>query len=193
MTVTDPTAFGYVTVFPSGVSRPTASNLNFVPGQTIPNLVMVGIGSAGRISIFNSAGATHVLADIVGYYSPTGSAFLSVTPLRLMDTRIGVGSPTAPIGPAASRDLVVRGGATGIPASATAVVVNLTATGPTAAGYLTAYPSNVAAPLASNLNFVAGETIPNLVLVGIGPDGRIKILNSAGTTDVVVDIVGFTT
>ena len=44
------------------------SNLNFVPGQTVPNLVIVRIGSGGKVSFFNSAGSTEMIADVVGYF-----------------------------------------------------------------------------------------------------------------------------
>ena len=44
------------------------SNLNFVPGQTVPNLVMVRIGTNAKISLYNSAGSTDLIADVVGYF-----------------------------------------------------------------------------------------------------------------------------
>ncbi|MEO5680108.1 MAG: Ig-like domain repeat protein, partial [Acidimicrobiales bacterium] len=112
VTVTSPTATGYLTVYPTGVARPDTSSLNFVPGQTVGNLVVVGVGSGGQISMFNFSGTTQVIGDIVGYYAPTGgSTFVPVTPSRLLDTRSGTGGPAAPVGPGATRELVVAGGA----------------------------------------------------------------------------------
>ena len=67
VTVTEPTASGYVTVFPAGEQPPTASNLNFVPAQTVPNLVIAKVGANGQISLYNSAGSTHLIVDIVGW------------------------------------------------------------------------------------------------------------------------------
>ncbi len=70
MTVTDTRQAGFITVYPSGTAMPTASNLNYVPGQTIANLVMVKDGSNGTISITNnSSGTVSLLADIAGYFN----------------------------------------------------------------------------------------------------------------------------
>jgi hypothetical protein len=70
-TVTSPTAPSYLTVYPSGVSRPVASNLNFSAGQTVPNLVIVKVGvSDGNVRVYNAAGQTHVIFDAVGYFAP---------------------------------------------------------------------------------------------------------------------------
>ena len=70
ITATEPTAGSYLTAFPTGTQPPLASNLNFGPGQTIPNLVVVKLGSGGKFSVYNAAGSTHVIADVVGWYSP---------------------------------------------------------------------------------------------------------------------------
>jgi hypothetical protein len=71
VTVTNPTAVGYITVWPNGSSRPNASNINFVPGQTVANLVAARVGPDGRVAFFNSAGATDLLVDVVGWLPPT--------------------------------------------------------------------------------------------------------------------------
>jgi hypothetical protein len=68
VTVTAPTAVGYLTVYPDGRTRPTASNLNFTTGQTIPNLVTVPVNN-GKVDYFNgSPGTVHLVADLAGYY-----------------------------------------------------------------------------------------------------------------------------
>ena len=81
----------------------------------------------------------------------------------------------------------------GVPASnVAAVVMNLTATGPSASGFLTAYPSGSARPTASNLNFSAGQTLPNLVTVKVGDGGRVSITNSSpGTVHLIADVEGY--
>jgi hypothetical protein len=69
VTVTAPTSPSYLSVFPTGLSqRPLVSNLNYVPSQTVPNLVVVPIGSDGRVDFYNNAGWTDVIADVVGWY-----------------------------------------------------------------------------------------------------------------------------
>ncbi len=69
VTVTQPTAASFLTVWPSGLKRPVISNLNYVPGQTVPNLVTVAIGDAGRVSVYNRFGSAHVIFDVVGFYT----------------------------------------------------------------------------------------------------------------------------
>ncbi|HUR18240.1 MAG TPA: CAP domain-containing protein, partial [Acidimicrobiales bacterium] len=84
VTVTQPTAPSYLTVFPTGEARPVTANLNFGPGQTVPNLVVAKLGANGQVSVFNAAGTTHVIADVAGWYDTgidlTGSKFHPVTP-----------------------------------------------------------------------------------------------------------------
>jgi hypothetical protein len=65
-----------------------------------------------------------------------------------------------------------------VPATASRVIVNTTVTEPTAGSYLTVYPSGVTKPLASNLNFSAGQTVPNLVMVKVGTGGNVQIYNN---------------
>jgi hypothetical protein len=73
-----------------------------------------------------------------------------------------------------------------------ALVLNVTVTNPTAASYLTLWPDGTPRPLASDLNFVAGQTVPNLVVVKLGASSpTFDVYNAAGSTDVVIDLVGF--
>ena len=72
-----------------------------------------------------------------------------------------------------------------------AVVLNITVTDTTSASYLTLWPDGTAQPLASDLNWVAGDTLPNLIVVKLGADGSIDFYNGFGMTDVIVDVVGW--
>jgi uncharacterized protein YkwD len=191
VTVTNPTAPSYLTVFPAGEARPNASNLNYVPGQTVPNLVTAKLGSGGRLSIFNAAGSVDVIADVAGWYDngtlATGARFHPVTPSRILDTRLGGG----PVGPAATAGLQVPG-AGGVPSmGVSAVVVNVSVTNPTAPSYLTVFPAGQAMPTASNLNYVPGQTVPNLAAAKLGTGGQLSIFNAAGATDVIADVAGW--
>jgi hypothetical protein len=191
-TVTEPSDYSYLTVYPTGVPRPLASNLNFGPGQTVPNLVVVKVGTLGRVTAFNCCGSTHVIFDVVGWYGPAGTdgtLFRSLSPARIVDTRIGLGRGSK-IGPNATATIDVTG-VGGVPASAKAVVVNTTVTEPSDFSYLTVYPSGVTRPLASNLNFAPGQTVPNLVMVKVGLDGNVKVYNAVGQTHVIFDVVGY--
>ncbi len=88
ITATNPTAGSYLTIYPTGAARPTASNLNVTAGQTIPNMVIVPVGAGGQISIYNDAGTVDVLVDVLGWY-PTGNTYTGLNPARLLDTRPG--------------------------------------------------------------------------------------------------------
>ena len=117
---------------------------------------------------------------------PPPGAYTALTPARVMDTR----SSGGPLGPETKRNLTVAGGSTGVPANATAVVMNVTATDTNAPGFLSIYPS-AGVPVASNLNWAAGQTVPNLVEVQVGAGGAVTFYNSAGSTDVVADLEGY--
>jgi hypothetical protein len=67
VTVTEPGAAGFVTVFPCGAARPLASNVNFVAGSTVANSVVSGVGSNGRVCVFTLV-AAHLVVDVNGYF-----------------------------------------------------------------------------------------------------------------------------
>ena len=198
-TVTDTTAASYLTVWPSGAPRGPLSNLNYVPGQTVPNLVTVKVGAGGKVSVYNNAGATNVIFDVVGFYSdgsgPAGSRYHAVSPSRFFDTRVGSGGvPHHTM--AAGQVLPFKAtGVNGVPSTGvTAVVMNVTVTEPTSSGYVTVYPSDVGRPNASNLNFVAGLTVPNLVTVRVPANGVVDFSNFSnfgGTIQLLADVVGY--
>jgi alpha-tubulin suppressor-like RCC1 family protein len=182
-----PTANTFVTVYPAGESRPTASSLNLAPGDTRPNQVTVTLGASHSVSLYNNAGSTHLLADLAGYYVPgTGAKFTALTANRMLDTRIDGG----PLTPGETR---VFGLSDQVPASATTVTFNLTATGATASTFVTAWPADSPRPNASNVNLPAGDTRANLVTVPIGPNRRIMLFNNAGSVNLLADVTGFYT
>jgi hypothetical protein len=187
VTVTQPTAAGFVTAWPTGAPRPLASNLNFVAGQTVPNAVVVKLGTGGRVSLYNDAGSAHLIADVSGYYT-SSSELVPVDPVRLLDTRSGAGGVS---GSTWGTVQVQAAGRVGLPATGlTSVVMNVTVTQPASAGFLTVWPSGSPRPNASNLNFASGQTVPNLVIAKLGPGGAIAY-NSSARTHVIIDILGY--
>ena len=192
VTVTDgenPTVGGgYVTVYPCG-TRPDASNLNFVAGRTVPNAVIAPVSATGRIC-FYVYGSAHLLADVSGYV-PTGSDFTTLVPARVLDTRASgkIGNAS---GSAAAFELSVFGKG-GLPTSGIgAVALNVTvaeAENPTVGGgYVTVYPCGTR-PDASNLNFVAGQTVPNLVIAPVSATGSVCFY-VYGTAHLLADVSG---
>ncbi len=200
LTATNTTATSYLSVYPAGEARPVVSNLNWTQGETVPNLVIVPVGSNGQVTIYNYTGNTNVVVDLEGYFAPettgsTAGSYVPLTPARITDTRSGSTYPNAGNTLAAGGSLNVQvTGEGGVPSSGvTGAILNVTVTGTTAAGYLTAYPEGATRPLASNLNWGAGETVANRVVVPVSSTGMITLYNYSGSTDVVVDVSGYFT
>jgi len=135
------------------------------------------------------------VADVTGWFSAAGATtdgrfHATSGPTRLMDTRTGVGGKTGAFTAGQSFDLQV-GGQGGVPADATAVALTVTYTGPTAAGFLTVWPTGQPRPLASTTNpNGVGDIRSNLALVAVGTGGKVSVFSFA-PTDVVVDVVGY--
>ena len=102
VTVTAPTAASYLTIWPDGSPLPNASSLNFVPGQTVPNLVVAPVGPDGSVNIFNFAGDTEVIVDIVGLFE-NGTVADRRRTVRSGATFPGVRYPRLPHGVRARR------------------------------------------------------------------------------------------
>jgi Tol biopolymer transport system component len=202
VTVTGTTATTDVRAYPSGTPVPGASNINAGAGQTVPNLVTVRIGDNGGITLRNSAGSVNLLADIAGYYTPdtAGAGFAALDPSRILDTRSpSVGAPAGKVGPEGVVPLKVTGSiptadqtTVTVPGDATAVVLNVTATGATSTTDVRVYPaSGGAVPETSNLNVRAGQTTPNLVTVAVGEGGVVNLRNAAGSVNLIADLAGY--
>jgi hypothetical protein len=71
VTVTAPSAWSHMTVFPHGAARPLASNLNYGPGETVANLVIAKVGADGLVDLFNAVGNAHVVVDVAGWIPST--------------------------------------------------------------------------------------------------------------------------
>ena len=193
VTAVDATALHYFTVYPGGTSRPLASNINGGLGRAVPNLVICGVGSNGAIEVFNSHGTAHCLVDVFGYYTTDPAApadrFVPVSPARLFDTRSGHGGHAGTLGHLTPVEVPVAGRA-GVPGDATAVVMNLTATEPDGPGYLRLTPADQAIAPTSNVNFGAGDTVPNLAIVRLG-DGRVLLDGAGQNKHAVGDVFGY--
>ncbi|MFJ4775311.1 hypothetical protein [Streptomyces sp. NPDC088762] len=193
VTVTNPATAGHIRVYGSGGPRPTTSNVNFDAGQTVPNMVIVPVGKDGYVELYNSGGgAVDLIADVTGYFTRTASSgYTPLDPARLVDSREGNGTAKGLV-PGFGTFTAQMSGRGGVPAGATAVALNVTTTEPQAAGHLTVYPAGQAASSTSNLNFSAGQTIANAVIVPVSADGKINVRNGSGSgTHVIVDVVGY--
>jgi hypothetical protein len=145
----------------------------------------VAVGAGGGIAITNAAVS-----------SGERDVFVPITPCRLLDTRPAtqVGPRATPIGAGETYTQVVRGtnGNCTISPDATAVAMNVTVVDGTAGSFLTVWPSDAAKPLASSLNWQAGQAAtPNKVDVRLSADGKVSFFNLGGTVNVIADVVGF--
>jgi hypothetical protein len=197
VTALNTTAPSFITAYPTGTTLvsgvPTWSNLNFVAGQTVSNLVTVPLSSDGQATFYNWAGSADLLIDAEGYYSSYSAAsgsglYNGVAPSRVYGT-VAAG---APIAQNTSVSIPVTG-TDGVPANATAVVAQLTVAGGTASSYLTAWPTGAAQPNTSELTYNAGETASTRAIIGVGTGGAISLYNYQGTVNVDVDISGYYT
>ena len=195
VTAVSPGAAGFLTVFPCGTEMPLASSVNYGPGDVVANAVLAKIGTGGKVCIYSPA-ATDIVVDVTGYIA-AGSLFGTVVPGRLLDTRSGPNDLTVDgsfqgngrRGAGTTLELTVtdRGG---VPNNAGAVMLNVTAVSPGAAGFLTVFPCGTEMPLASSVNYGPGDVVANAVLAKIGTGGKVCIYSPAAT-DIVVDVTGY--
>lgn len=182
VTAVDPQGDGYVTIWPCGQPMPPTSSLNTVTGVDRPNLVTVGVGDGGAICAAASV-PTDLVVDLQGWFEHGSPLrFVPGVPSRVADSRLSAGVDRLAAG---TTEPVMVGG---VPEGAS-VALNVTVTDPAGDGFLTVWPCGEAKPLASNVNYSAGQTIPNAVVSGVGSGGRVCV-SSYAATDVVFDLTG---
>ena len=196
VTVTSPDGEGFITVYPCD-SKPDASNLNYTLDQTVPNAVIAPVSSTGDVCFYTYA-KTHLIADVNGYF-PTGSGFVSNTPARVIDTRVGSAQGLRTVSKTkVGNGTELRVQLTNLPGGITpatgvgAVSLNVTVTGsraPSEGGFVTVYPCGNR-PDASNLNFQSGQTVPNAVITPVSSNGEVCFY-VYGSADLIADINGY--
>lgn len=187
-TVSDTAGAGYLTVWNCSADRPVVATLNFNARDTVPNGATVPLDATGGICVYSPVG-TELVVDVNGYYSPAGvGRFTQLQPVRLMDTRTGLGGSTRL---RAGETVALQvGAANGIPADAAAVTLNVASVDPLTAGYVTVYPCDSARPFTASLNPVPGRVKPNLVITPLADDGTVCFY-TLRDVDLVVDATGY--
>lgn len=189
-----PNGLGFVTVWPSGLDRPTVASLNLIEGNTLGNSVSVKLGADGSVDLFNSVGAVHLVVDVFGFYSSTfgtgGSRFVPLRPQRMVDTRI-YGGRLGPSESFTAGDLSIGATVGDITPGAVAIVANVTAINPTTTGFLRLHADGSPLPEGSSMNFPAGRNVNRLVTIDLAGGTDFEVWNSAGTVDIAIDIVGY--
>lgn len=182
VTATEPDGGGFVTVYPCDQPRPTVSNLNFVRDQNVPNLVNVRLSLDRTVCLYTMT-RTHLVADLSATFQPDATSRAHpIDPARILDTRQPIGVPVAAkLGAGQTLTLQVAGRGE-VPASGVdAVTMNVTVTEPDGPGFATVYPCDQPRPTASNLNYTAGQNVPNLVTVKLSSAGTVCLYTMAPT------------
>ena len=184
VTATGATSNGFVTVWPCADTKPLASSVNYTAGEDIPNTVIASPDQYGKICL-DSSTPVNLLADLSGWFL-SGDGLHTFTPQRAFDTRKTgfVLTPETPY------SLQVTG-SFGLPSSGvSSVVLNVTATGATASGYITVWPCNQPQPNTSSLNYLPFQDIPNAVIATVDSNGHVCFASSSPTF-LIADISGW--
>jgi LPXTG-site transpeptidase (sortase) family protein len=198
VTVDHATADGFWTVWATGSPQPPTSNLNLVQGGTVPNQVIVPVGTGGSVDIFTQSGG-NVIVDVDGWFTgpsdpqSTDGLFVPITPTRFLDTR----TVSNPLGDAVrlwpdwTVEMAVIG-RSGIPYTVSALVMNTTIVNSRGPGFTTVYPAGQPRPLASSLNStVRAQLIANHTVSPVGVRG-VAFYSQTGS-HFVVDVTGWYT
>jgi hypothetical protein len=191
VTAVEPCADTFLTAFPCGTALPTTSIVNAKTGAIVANSAIIRLG-LGAVCIYTMR-ATDVLVDVSGWVGPTGLRSTPMSPVRLVDTRLGqpqalqLAQNRLGAGQLLTVDVAALAG---FDPTATAATVNVTAADPAGSGFVSVLPgpcANVALPPAtSNLNVTAGRDVAASATVALG-NGELCVFTSVAT-DIVVDL-----
>jgi hypothetical protein len=169
-----------------GVAASFAVDLPTQITATVPAGAVTGpVGVTTPGGTATSASSFVVVAPGLGFYT--------LTPCRLVDTRLGaseLGGPVLTCGH--ERGFTLVGPACQVPSEAKALSVNVTVTAGSAPGNLRLYAADAAPPGTSTLNYAAGLTRANNAVVGLSADGRLKALCApGGSAHFILDVNGY--
>ncbi|NUT47578.1 MAG: choice-of-anchor D domain-containing protein [Saccharothrix sp.] len=156
------------------VARPTAAT---------------GVGATLSLPDDSVAGATDIPLSVNGYTSDRGT-YYPLAPYRVLDTRSGQGAPAVKVASGQALRLQLTGQG-GVPTDASTVVLNVTVTDPAGAGHVSIYPTDVARPTVSSLNYTPAWTGANSVTVKIGADGAVHLYNHGAAVHLIADVNGY--
>jgi serine protease len=184
VTATGATQDGYVTVWPCADTKPPTSSVNYAASEDIPNTVIASPDQYGKLCL-DSFTPVNLIVDLSGWFI-SGDGLHTFTPQRAFDLR-QTGLVVTPDTPYAFQ----MTGNFGIPTTgANSVVLNVTATGATAPGYITVWPCNQPQPYTSNLNYLSYQDIPNAVIATVDSNGQVCFASSSPTF-LIADISGW--
>jgi hypothetical protein len=191
---------GWLTAYPNGQPVPATSTVNFDATEyAVANGAIVRVGTGGQVcvntgTVGSAPGSSQLILDVTGYLTAAGLRQMPMltSPQRVVDTR----STGGPVASGQSRCFNIAG-QVGVPSTASTVVLNVTAVGYQAQGWLTAYPNGQLVPATSTLNFDTGEyAMANGVLIAVGSGGQVcvnvgTVGSVAGSSQIIIDVVGY--
>lgn len=177
---------GFLQAFPCGGAAPETSNLNFAANAVVTNAVVSALGG-GQLCLRSNV-AAHAIVDVTGYLTPGAPlTYTALSPQRLLDTRDPASLYTGRLGARQVVELPIQR-MPGMPASAVAVVANLTAVSAAEPGFVTAFPCGASVPNTSSLNFPADTAVGALTVSPLGA-GALCVFTNA-RTHLIVDVLG---
>jgi mRNA-degrading endonuclease toxin of MazEF toxin-antitoxin module len=183
-------ASGTLTFAPGVTTQPVSVTVNGDVKNEANETLSVNLSGPANATILDSQGIGTITNDDA---SPTGTAYYSVSPCRVLDSRVTTGPwGGQPLGAQQERTVAVVA-ACAIPATAKALSFNVTATAATAGGHIRVYPAGTPRPGTSSLNFAAGQTRANNGIVSLGPAGDLAFFSgqASGSVHVVLDVNGY--
>lgn len=167
-----------------------------ITGGAGTRAITFSAGSSGSVTLnvtVQAGGCSSMGSKGVTIDGTCPSNFHTLPPCRVVDTRRPIGPWGGPALLPESERVFTMADVCGVPPGARAVALNVTVTLPTAQGYFIVYPGGVAAPLASVLNYMAGQTRANNAVVPLGAGGTLAVYcgQPTGTTHLVIDVTGY--
>jgi N-acetylmuramoyl-L-alanine amidase len=198
VTAVSPKGNGSLVVHRPGSGLGGASTLSYSTGTKVSTLAVTGLARGG-LRVTAKDADTHVVVDVVGWYAPTsvggGKRFQAISPRRVLDTRTGVGVKRALVRHNGAVVVKVAGTGRVLPSSASAVLLNLSATNAKMFTYRTSWPKGLKWPNGSDAYVTTGRATANLVLVRVWRSGKAKgkfsLRNYGPSTNLVADVVGY--
>ena len=197
ITALNATKGGYLQAYAENATPPTTSALNLVPGKVVSNMAVVAASydAQEKVPAFvvknHSSGNVDVLVDVVGYYdegSATGLHYRPLSPVRIIDTRSGLGGKKGALG---YKTTYGYSAPSGVADNDTfALVANTTAVQPTAGTFVTVWDGTTALPDVSNLNPAAGDVVANATVTPLSDSNTFSVFNRNGLTHVLMDVTG---
>jgi hypothetical protein len=195
LTALSPKQPGRLAVYGTGQAQPGTTNISLVTGRNIADYVIAPLGGGAITILNNSAASLQVVGDVTGYVlggGPTaGGTMSTVAPTRSVDTRSGLGARKGVVAAGATLAVGLTGRTLVPSTNVAAVAMTVSAVHPTAAGTFTTWDDGYARPSTRNVSYVAQQNTSVFVIAPVGPDGKVDFYNTGGSTDLVVDVLGY--